>query len=75
MKKIPYPAFGNLELRGEIYRIKSGAHQCPGDGKNKCVYLCPFYGFDTIGPRVYAVYRGCGSHTRFFRVRIFPKKV
>lgn len=71
MKKIPFPKYGKLELGKMVYQLSTKAALC---GRNeKCVYHGPFYGYDTIGPRVYGVYE-CPSHGKF-RKRLSGKEL
>jgi hypothetical protein len=63
MKKGSYSP--TLEVQGETYAVpRFGV--CDRDGKR-----APFYGFDNIGPRHYAVYR-CETkgHNKKIRARI-----
>lgn len=71
MKKIDFPKFGLLEIprnKDLIFQVYARSSAC--GRSDKCLYIGPFYGYDTIGPRAYAVYE-CPSHGKF-KKRIYP---
>lgn len=63
-KKIPYP---NDERFGKGVMAVGRLYQLPDEvieGGHT------FYGFETIGPRVYALYKDASKETKFIRVRV-----